>query len=582
MKRLGVTLVFSLALAVVAAGAAARGAHTARAEMPCGLPEQRPLWVEFADAAVPFWSTVFARPGIVAGTSNFIVPPQLRAGGAKTIYFDLNFHNRMGPPSSPVDPGSIRDRADRLFDTAAQSSACDKPLIALNELFGAQTAAPWTPATTQYRANVLAFVRRLAERGARPFLLLSTRPYTHDAAGDWWREVAQVADLVPEVYFSGPVISKQGAAKGSRRLRSTLRMRIRDLTDIGVPATRVGVMLTFSSTPKAGGREGLKPLSKWLDVVKWEALAAKAVAKETGIGSVWSWGWGTFNVSGYDPEKQIAACVWLWTRSPSLCDAPALGGNQLDPSLAVGGAIPAGATCVLDGAPLRRSTVAELTRVTHDEEIALSAALQRLVLARAAGASAADVAAAEREVVADRFGGSRAAYGAAIARASATFAVARSILADEVRRRRVERGLSVRGPTGREITDLYARYDGADARYIESSRLLAWLGNRKGGVAIAATAPRRVFSAPPNARLVIGGANIVVRGETAPLGAFPLTAAVPTLRAALVEVARVDAFRTWTSRRQNQALPRLECTNDAFPQPAPVDLTAWLPFLALR
>ena len=108
------------------------------------------------------------------------MPPQLRAKGAQTVYFDLYLNNRVGTPSKPADPAAIQARADKLFDTAVTSSGCDHPLIAENELFGAQLPTPWTPTTAQYRANVLAFLQRLAERGARPFLLLSNRPYTHD------------------------------------------------------------------------------------------------------------------------------------------------------------------------------------------------------------------------------------------------------------------------------------------------------------------------------------------------------------------------------------------------------------------
>ena len=111
-----------------------------------------------------------------------IIPPQLRAKGAQTVFFDLYLNNRVGTPSQPADPATIQARADKLFDTAVTSSGCDHPLIAENELFGAQLPTPWTPTTAQYRANVLAFLQRLAERGARPFLLLSNRPYTHDQA----------------------------------------------------------------------------------------------------------------------------------------------------------------------------------------------------------------------------------------------------------------------------------------------------------------------------------------------------------------------------------------------------------------
>ena len=102
------------------------------------------------------------------------------------------------------------------------------------------------------------------------------------------------------------------------------------------------MMLQFSSTRNAGGREGLQPLAKWLDVVKWEALAAKQVAGELHVPTIWSWGWASFNPSGNDPDKPIVACTYLWTRDHSLCDAPALAGAQLDQSLDVGATLPAG------------------------------------------------------------------------------------------------------------------------------------------------------------------------------------------------------------------------------------------------
>ena len=47
---------------------------------------------------------------------------------------------------------------------------------------------------------------------------------------------------------------------------------------------------------------------------------------ELGVWSVWSWGWGTFDSSGADADKAVAACTYLWTRDPVLCDALAQGG----------------------------------------------------------------------------------------------------------------------------------------------------------------------------------------------------------------------------------------------------------------
>jgi hypothetical protein len=580
VKRL---LVLCVGLLALAGGAPAQRAPAGAAQWPCGLPDRQPLWVDFADGSVPFWSTVFAKQGVIAAASNLIVPPQLRAGGAKTIYFDLNFHVRMGTPSNPADPAAIQGIADRQFDAAGTSSACATPVMALNELAGGQTPSPWTPTIERYRGNVLAYIQRLAERGARPALLVANRPFTGDpTADDWWRAVAQSSDIVLEVYFGGPSLSKQGPEKASLRLRSTLRARIADLTAIGVPSSRIGVMLTFSSTPGAGGRERLQPLSKWLDVVKWEALAAKQVAADTGIGSVWSWGWGTWNVAGNDPDKPIAACVWLWARDRSLCDAPAVAdGRGFDPSLAVTRTLPAGALCVLDDATLWASSVAGLQRITGDRDIAYSAALQRLVLDEAAGASAHDVLAAERDVVADRFRGSRTLYLSALRKAGATPTSGRAVLADELRRKAVVSRLRVPAPSTRQIEAYYQTYADAPARFVRASRALDWLGNRKSGLALSTTAPGRVFRLRDGGHAMFGGVKVTAIGDAAPLGAFPLTAAVPSIRVALAAHAREDGFRTWSSQRQNQALNRLECAKDDLPQPAPVDLTDWLPFLSL-
>ena len=58
---------------------------------------------------------------------------------------------------------------------------CSNPVIAENELFGAWLATPWSPTNAQYRANVLLFLQRLRERGAQPWLLVNSKPYTAEA-----------------------------------------------------------------------------------------------------------------------------------------------------------------------------------------------------------------------------------------------------------------------------------------------------------------------------------------------------------------------------------------------------------------
>ena len=539
------------------------------------------MWVDYADGQVPFWSTIFARPGIVGAASQFIVPPQLRAKGAQTVFFDLYLNNRVGTPSKPADPSTIQSRADKLFDTAVTSSGCDHPLMAENELFGAQLPTPWTPTTAQYRANVLAFLTRLAERGARPFLLLSNRPYTHDDDADnWWRSVAQVSDIVPEVYFSGPSVAKQGAVAGSVRLRNTMRTRMEDLIEIGIPTNRIGMMLTFSSTPGAGGREGL-PLPDWLNVTKWEALAAKQVAGELNIASIWSWGWAAFNPKGQDPDKDKVACTWLWTRDHSLCAAPALAGSQLDTSLNVGATLPAGTICLLGKTALLANDVAAVTRLTGDRDLAFSAGYQHAVLASAKSVDAKQIVQAERDAILDHFGGSRAAYNAALAKAKATPGLARIVLADELRRRSLEAAMRVAAPTSAQLQAWYGSYDSKLARPVRAAKKVTWLGNARTGLAIQGVAPGRLLQLDVGEKVAIDGVQVSALGEAAPLGAFPFAQARPAIKKAFVDQERNIAFAQWVRARENQSLSGLTCQHDQLPQPATVDLTDWLPFLSL-
>ena len=84
-----------------------------------------------------------------------------------------------------------------------------------------------------------------------------------------------------------------------------------DLLRVGIPASRLGLMIGFQTGRGVGGREGLKPRSRWFDVVKWQAFAAHEIARELNLGHVWSWGWAQRNARSTDPDKTYAACVWL-------------------------------------------------------------------------------------------------------------------------------------------------------------------------------------------------------------------------------------------------------------------------------
>ena len=581
-KPLAVALALSAALLAVAAPTS-RGSA---AQNPCGIPDQRLLWIDFGDGSVPFWSSIFKHPGLVVAASGLTVTPKYREAGVPLVYFDLYLNNRVGTPTKPTDPALLETRADSLFKRAFDSTGCDHPFIALNELFGSSTPTPWTLTTTQYRANVLAFVKALAARGARPFLLLSSRPHTAGEAADWWRQASQYADLVPEVYFSGPSIAQLGAVAGSRRLRTTLRTRVRDFLDLGIPASRVGVMLGFQSTPGAGGREGLKPAAKWFEVVKWEALAAKQVSSELAFASIWSWGWATFNAAGIDLDKQATACVYLWARNQDLCDGPSTAGTDFNASLTEGQLIlPPGTVCTWGGSRIQAQAVAALERVTRDRDAATTALLERAVQAEQVPISTGEALAAERYVIGTRFAGSRSAYVGALARANASVAIGRGVLFDELRRLELRSRFQPAAPSAAAIAAYYKTYRDARAREVDVSGPARWLGGRAYGVAIEHLAPPGVFALAPGARAAVGSLDGTYRvravGETLPLGAFPLALARPAIAQALVEQAQDAVLHEWLVRRMESALARATCLGDDLPEVADLDLVASLPFLAL-
>ena len=518
--------------------------------------------------------------------SGLTVTPKYREAGVPLVFFDLYLNNRIGTPTKPADPALLEARADALFKRAFDSTGCDHPFIALNELFGSSTPTPWTSTTTQYRANVLAFVKALAARGARPFLLLSSRPHTAGEAADWWRQASQYADLVPEVYFSGPSIADLGAVAGSRRLRTTLRTRVRDFLDLGIPASRIGVMLGFQSTPGAGGREGLKPSSKWFEVVKWEALAAKQVSSELQFGSIWSWGWATFNAAGIDLDKEATACVYLWARDQRLCDGPSAAGPDFNASLTDGQLIlPPGTVCTWGKTRIETQAVAALARVTGDRDAATTALVERAVQAEQVPISTAEVLAAERYVIATRFGGSRSAYVGALAAANASVTIGRGVLFDELRRLQLRDRFQPAPPSPSAIAAYYETYAGVRAREVAVAAPARWLGDRVEGIAIEGVAPPGVFALTPGARAaVVGvGGTYPVRaiGETLPLGVFPLALARPAIARALFEQAQDAVLHGWLVRRMESALERATCLRDELPEVADLDLVASLPFLAL-
>jgi hypothetical protein len=550
----------------------------------CGLPSKKPLWIDFGDGSVPFWE-LFAQPGLVSAAANFRFPPQIRARGGSTIYFDLNFHRRLGSPAKPQPLDAVLESANRLFFYASASSGCNRPWIALNELFGANLPTPWSATNTVYRANVLAFIKVLAAHGAHVFLLVNSKPYTADEAGDWWREVAKYSDFVREVYFPAPLISKQGPILGNRTMRNAFRDGVLELTSAGIPVTKVGLFLGFQTERGNGGREGLEKLA-WFRTIKWQALAARQVAAELHVPTIWSWGWGEWGGQSVDRDKPAAACVYLWARNHSLCNGPKAAGPGFNTSMTEGQInLPSGVQCIVGGTKLTESSIRRLVSVTKDRQVAYSALFARTVEGNYAEVSDSDVLALERAVIAAHFHGSPSAYRAALAKEGASVVLARGVFADELRQAAIESRIKVSAPTSSAIASFYDEFGSLPARRVRSKTAPWWLGDRKSGLAISSVAPDQVFQVKAGRWSTVFNASgrwkVNPLGPVAPLAGFSLAQARPSIGAALRQSSRTSAYQSWTAARQRSALKQTACRRDSLPSPGAVDLTSYLPFLAL-
>ena len=552
----------------------------------CGLPDRRPLWIEYAEGSVSFRNEIFGRPGVVAATSGTVNAAALRAGGAHTVSWWMKLNRVAGTPSAPTDAATVAAGVTEIVDKAIAVTECQTPVIVLNELNSAGSTTPWTPTNAQYRANVLEVLRGISARGARPLLLISARPYVAGDALGWWQQAGQVADIVREVYFPAPPVMRAGAVLASRTMRQKFRQGLAPLIAAGIPTDRLGLVIGFHSGPGKGGREGLQPTAAWLRFVKLVTLAAKQVAGELRIGSVVTWGWGTFNAAGADEDKPKAACVSLWARNPDLCDGPELAGAGFNRSLEEGQiALPPDTRCRLDGQTIPKVAVKALSGVTADTQVALSALFARLVESPGHPVARERVLAVEQTIVAVRFGGSRGAYLSALRVKGASISVAREIIADQLRRQDIARKRRVQAPTGGQVSLYHSLYGVLPVRQVRSDSAASWLGGRRRGFALVPPGPLQLLTLPTalSASLVTtnGPVRVTALDEVMPLGAVPLSLARPAVRAALTAQARLQAVETWSVGAQSRALSRILCVGDVLPGAATVDLASYLPFLVL-
>jgi hypothetical protein len=418
-------------------------------------------------------------------------------------------------------------------------------------------------------------------------MLIAARPYTGGDALVWWQQMAASAEIVREDYVPATSTWKSGPVLGNRTLRESYRQAVGDLTAIGIAPNRVGLMISFASTKGFGGRSGLEPDTAWYEVAKWQLLAAQQVAAETGIASVWSWGWGQWTAAEQDPAKAYALCAWLWTRSPALCNAPKAIGTDFDTSLTTGQltTLTPGEQCVVGKQVLSNDAIQHLQFVTGERDTAYSALYERLVESGRVPVPGSDVLAAERAVVAQAFKGSRSAYLAALRQAHASVDIARGVLGDQLRRAKLEATLEAGNPSPSEVQTFYESYPDLLVRLVQAKPSPAWLGNEPKGLALSEVAPNWLFDLKTGrggrVRTTDGVFTVQALDDALPLGAVPPGQAARPIKAALRAFARGAAFERWSVAQQRSALNNATCARDDLPQPSAIDLTSYLPFLRL-
>ena len=79
----------------------------------------------------------------------------------------------------------------------------------------------------------------------------------------------------------------------------------------------------------------------------------------------------------------------------------------------------------------------------------------------------------------------------------------------------------------------------------------------------------------------LGTVQVRPIGPPIPLGSLPLGNVRHAIRAALIAQAREARYPTWLTAAQKAAFPEAICWRDQLPELGEVDLTNYLPFLAL-
>jgi hypothetical protein len=309
------------------------------------------------------------------------------------------------------------------------------------------------------------------------------------------------------------------------------------------------------------------------------------VAQELHFSTIWSWGWTSYT-GNKDPDFGKAACVWLWVRSSSLCNGPGGAGPGWNSSLTDGQLVfSPGTQCTVGKDRISQSSISQIQKLTQDRDLAFTAAFARAIESRVATVTQAQVLTAERGLIANRFGGSRSEYSAALASAGVSVPLARSIIGDELRRERIERRMHVAAPTAAQVQNFYASYPDMLVRHVSSKPAPTWLDGKAKGYALEVVAPESLFRLVSRRTMklqtVEGTYAVRALAKAQALGSMPLSVVAPAIRVALTSFARGDAFEQWTTRVQTAELANAVCRGDDLPAPGPAELSTFVPFLSV-
>ena len=336
---------------------------------------------------------------------------------------------------------------------------------------------------------------------------------------------------------------------------------------------------------------GLKPAQAWLEVVKWQALAARQVAQELHFSTIWSWGWTSYDGQrGSRLRPRPRACgsgrAHLALQRARAAQARAGTRRSTEGQLV----FPRGAQCIVG----KDRIVAVVDLAARDADRRPRARVQRAVRAhdrvaaraRHARGGARGGARADRRPLrrhrarrTARRSRGRTSRSPSRGRSSPTSCGARSSRERHAHVRRADGGAGRRPSTSRTRT--------CSSAQVKAKPAPSWLGGKTKGYALEVVAPSSVFRLGARGETRRSGrsrasSRCVRWARRSRSGRCRSRSSRPAIRVALDSFAQGDAFEEWTTKVQTAALATTICRGDDLPAPGPSSSRRSCPFLLGR